>query len=34
LGDWGEALLIAMAGRKAAFDDLTGSGQFRLAPQL
>jgi uncharacterized protein (TIGR03083 family) len=30
----GEALLMAMAGRKAVLDDLTGSGQFRLASQL
>jgi uncharacterized protein (TIGR03083 family) len=30
----GEALLMAMAGRKVALDDLTGSGQFRLARQL
>ncbi|MBV9091330.1 MAG: maleylpyruvate isomerase family mycothiol-dependent enzyme [Mycobacteriaceae bacterium] len=30
----GEALLMAMAGRKAALDDLTGPGQHRLARQL
>ncbi|HME47371.1 NADPH-dependent F420 reductase [Mycobacterium sp.] len=30
----GEALLMAMAGRRAALDDLSGPGQFRLARQL
>ena len=30
----GEALLMAMAGRKAVLDDLSGAGQFRLARQI
>jgi uncharacterized protein (TIGR03083 family) len=30
----GEALLMAMAGRRAALDDLTGPGRSRLARQL